>query len=287
METGPALNLDQLRNGVQAERFDTVLLAFGDMQGRLQGKRLVAEHFLDSVVEHGSEACNYLLAVDVEMNTVDGYTMSSWDKGYGDFELIPDFETLRPIPWHEKTALCLGDLRWADGSPVVASPRRILQAQLERLAERGLEAFAGTELEFIVFDNTYEQAYRKDYRELTPSNRYNVDYSILGTSRVEKLIGRIRREMTVAGMEIESSKGECNDGQHEINFRYGPVLKTAPRRWPRSRRRRSRSWPSTTSARAPRATSTSRCVTARARCSGATRASSTAGWRASSPACAS
>jgi len=227
MDTGPALNLDQLRNGVQAERFDTVLLAFGDMQGRLQGKRIVAEHFLDSVVEHGSEACSYLLAVDVEMNTVDGYAMSSWETGYGDVELVPDFSTLRPIPWHEKTALCLGDLRWADGSPVVASPRRILQAQLERLAERGLEAFVGTELEFVVFDNTYEQADRKHYRDLTPSNRYNVDYSMLGTARVEKLIGRLRRDMTTAGMLIESSKGKGNDGRHEINFRYGPALKTA------------------------------------------------------------
>ena len=113
------------------------------MQGRLQGKRLTARHFLDEVLEHGAEACNYLLAVDVEMNTVDGYAMSSWERGYGDFEMVPDLDTLRPIPWHEGTVLCLADLRWAGGEPVVASPRQILRRQVERLAERDLEAFAG------------------------------------------------------------------------------------------------------------------------------------------------
>ena len=131
------------------------------------------------------------------------------------------------IPWHEKTALCLADLRWGDGAPVVASPRQILRAQLDRLAERGLEAFAGTELEFIVFKDTYEEAFEKGYRDLKPANHYNVDYSLLGTARVEPLIGRIRREMTAAGLVVENSKGECNDGQHEINFRYGPALRTA------------------------------------------------------------
>src|SRR3954463_4974905 len=140
------LSLDQLRTAVRDGAVDTVLLALTDMQGRLQGKRMTASHFLDSVVEHGAEACNYLLAVDVEMNTVGGYAMASWDRGYGDFEMVPDFTTLRRPPWHEKTALCLADLRWGSGAPVVASPRQILRAQLERLAERGLEAFAGTEL---------------------------------------------------------------------------------------------------------------------------------------------
>src|SRR4051812_46788890 len=227
MDLPPALTIDQLRNAVQNKGIDTVILALTDMQGRLQGKRLTAAHFLDTVLEHGSEACNYLLAVDVEMNTVDGYAMSSWEKGYGDFEMKPDFGTLRVMPWNEGTALCLADLVWADGAPVVASPRQILRAQLERLAERGLEAFAGTELEFIVFKDTYEEAFEKHYRDLKPANQYNLDYSLLGTARVEKLIGRIRREMTQAGLVVESSKGECNDGQHEINFRYGPALQAA------------------------------------------------------------
>ena len=222
-----ALSIDQLRNAVQGDHVDTVLLALTDMQGRLQGKRLTARHFLDEVLEHGAEACNYLLAVDVDMNTVDGYAMSSWEKGYGDFEMVPDLDTLRTIPWHEATVLCLADLRWAGGEPVVASPRQILRRQLERLSERGLEAFAGTELEFIVFRDTYEEAFEKGYRGLKPANQYNVDYSLLGTARIEPLIRRIRNQMGAAGMEVENSKGECNDGQHEINFRYGPALKAA------------------------------------------------------------
>ena len=189
----PGSTLDQLRTAVSQDRIDTVLLALTDMQGRLQGKRLDARHFLNEVVAHGAEACNYLLAVDVEMNTVSGYAMSSWERGYGDFEMVPDFETLRPVGWHEKTALCLADLRWAGGEPVVASPRQILRAQLERLVKRGLEAFAGTELEFIVFKDTYEEAFEKGYSGLRPANQYNVDYSLLGTARVEPLIGRIRR----------------------------------------------------------------------------------------------
>src|SRR5262249_20736958 len=156
--------------------------------------------------ERGAEACNYLLAIDVEMNTVDGYAMSSWERGYGDFELVPDFETLRMLPWHEQTALCLADLRWDNGTPVIASPRQILRAQPARLAERGLSAFAGTELEFIVFRDTYESARAKRYFNLRPSNLYNVDYSILGASRVEPLLGRIRREMGQAGLAVESSK---------------------------------------------------------------------------------
>ena len=223
----PGFTLDQLRTAVSQDRIDTVLLALTDMQGRLQGKRLDARHFLKEVVGHGAEACNYLLAVDVEMNTVSGYAMSSWERGYGDFEMVPDFDTLRPVPWHEKTALCLADLRWSGGEPVVASPRQILRAQLERLSARGLEAFAGTELEFIVFKDTYEEAFEKGYSGLRPANQYNVDYSLLGTARVEPLIGRIRREMTAAGLVVEDSKGECNDGQHEINFHYGPALQTA------------------------------------------------------------
>ena len=135
-----------------------MLLALTDMQGRLQGKRLSAQHFLETVVEHGAEACNYLLAIDVEMNTVGGYEMSSWERGYGDFEMQPDFDTLRSVPWLEGTALCLADLAWADGEPVVASPRQILRRQLDRLAERGLEAIAATELEFILFKTPYEEA---------------------------------------------------------------------------------------------------------------------------------
>jgi glutamine synthetase len=221
------VTLDELRKAADDGTIDTVLLALTDMQGRLQGKRMTAAHFLDEVVPHAAEGCNYLLAVDVEMNTVSGYAMSSWERGYGDFVMKPDLETLRPVPWHPGTAMCLADVTWEDGADVAPSPRQILRRQLDRLAEHGWQAFAGTELEFIVFRDTYEQAWRKAYRDLEPANLYNVDYSLLGTARVEPLIRRIRNEMTGAGLRVENSKGECNLGQHEINFHYGPALRTA------------------------------------------------------------
>jgi glutamine synthetase len=220
------LSLEQLRVEVEGGEIDTVVLAFTDMQGRLQGKRLAAEFFLDEVAERYSEGCNYLLAVDVDMNTVDGYAMSSWESGYGDFVLRPDLATLRLMPWHPATALVIADLTWLDGSPVVASPRQILQQQVARLAERGWVALAGTELEFIVYADTYEDAAAKGYTGLVPANQYNVDYSILGTSRVEPLLRRIRNGMAGAGMYVESAKGECNLGQHEIAFRYDEVVTT-------------------------------------------------------------
>jgi glutamine synthetase len=220
------LTLDRLRELVAGGTIDTVLVAITDMQGRLQGKRCAAEYFLNEVVPHATEACNYLLAVDVEMNTVEGYRMSSWESGYGDFVLRPDFETLRLVPWHEGTALVLADIEHVEGGPVAASPRQVLRRQLDRLAERDLVAYCGTELEFIVFDDTYEQAWNKGYRDLTPGNQYNVDYSMLGTGRLEPLLRDIRNGMTGAGMYVESAKGECNPGQHEIAFRYDAALTT-------------------------------------------------------------
>jgi glutamine synthetase len=220
------LTLERLRVEVGEDEIDTVILAFTDMQGRLQGKRLAAEFFLDEVAEHYSEGCNYLLAVDVEMNTVDGYTMSSWDRGYGDFVLVPDMATLRRVPWQEGTAMVIADLTWLDGAPVVASPRQILKAQTERLAARGWTGMVGTELEFVVYTDSYEQAAAKAYRDLVPANQYNVDYSILGTSRIEPLLRRIRNEMAGAGLYVESAKGECNLGQHEIAFRYAEAVAT-------------------------------------------------------------
>ncbi|HTW12661.1 MAG TPA: glutamine synthetase family protein [Solirubrobacteraceae bacterium] len=221
------MELDRLREKIEAGEVDTVLLALTDMQGRLQGKRITGRYFLDEVLGHGAEGCNYLLAVDVEMNTVGGYAMSSWDTGYGDFLMRPDFSTLREVPWQEGTALCLADLEWADGSEVQASPRQILRRQLARLAERGWGANASTELEFLVFRDSYEDAFAKGYRDLRPANDYNVDYSLIGTARVEPLIRRIRNSMMVAGLEVENSKGECNYGQHEINFRFADALRCA------------------------------------------------------------
>jgi glutamine synthetase len=221
------VNLDELRSNVDRGEIDTVLLAICDMQGRLQGKRLTARYFLQEVLEHAAEGCNYLLAVDVEMNPVEGFAMSSWDRGYGDFEMHPDLSTLRRVPWQPATALCLADVAWADGSDVLASPRQILRRQLRRLADRGWSTNASTELEFLVFRNSYEEAWRRSYRDLDPANLYNIDYSLLGTARVEPLIRRIRNSMMDAELFVENSKGECNLGQHEINFRYADALRCA------------------------------------------------------------
>jgi glutamine synthetase len=157
----------------------------------------------------------------------DGYEMASWEQGYGDFVMRPDLDTLRPVPWQEGTVMCLADLVWGDGSDVVASPRQVLRAQLARLAQPGWGANASTELEFLVFRDSYEDAWRKGYRELSPANLYNVDYSLLGTARIEPLIRRIRNSMMAAGLAVENSKGECNLGQHEINFHYGEALRIA------------------------------------------------------------
>jgi glutamine synthetase len=220
------LTVQELRDMVAAGHIDTVLVAITDMQGRLQGKRCGARYFLEEVVPHGTEGCNYLLAVDVDMNTVDGYEMSSWERGYGDLLMAPDLSTLRLVPWLEGTAMVLCDIQWLDGKPMPASPRQVLKAQLNRLAERDLTAHVGTELEFIVFNDTFESAWDKAYRGLEPANQYNVDYSLLGTSRIEPLLRDIRNSMTGAGLYVESAKGECNPGQHEIAFRYDEALAT-------------------------------------------------------------
>jgi glutamine synthetase len=229
MNPGAPLSVGDLRREIESGDIDTVVVAFTDMQGRLQGKRIHGHFFLDEVLGHGTEGCNYLLAVDVDMNTVGGYAISSWDRGYGDMEFVPDLTTLRRIPWLPGTAMVQCDLAWLDeGSSLVAeSPRSILKAQAKRAADQGLQALAGTELEFIVFDQSYESAWEAGYRDLLPANQYNVDYSLLGTSRLEPLLRDIRNSMYGAGMTVESVKGECNLGQHEIAFRFADVVRTA------------------------------------------------------------
>src|SRR3954447_609516 len=226
MERRGLLSVDALRAAVDAGEIDTVLVAFADMPGRLQGKRFHARYFVEHVLEHGTEACNYLLAVDVDMAPAEGYAMSSWEAGYGDFALHPDLSTLRTIPWHPGSALVMADVMWGDGRPVVASPRQILKGQTSRLAERGWQAMVGTELELIIFADSYEDAWTKGYRDLTPANQYNADYSLVATARIEPLLRRLRNEMDQAGMIVESAKGECNLGQHEIAFLYDEALIT-------------------------------------------------------------
>ncbi|HEX4443063.1 MAG TPA: glutamine synthetase family protein [Galbitalea sp.] len=220
------LTLAELTAAVERREIDTVIMAFTDMQGRLVGKRASARLFIEDLAEHGAECCNYLLAVDVENNTVDGYPMSSWETGYGDMVMNPDMDTLRIVPWQPATALVMTNLSLLDGTPVPQSPREILKAQIARLAEKGLVPFVGTELEFIVFDNTYREAWARGYTGLTPSSDYNIDYAILASTRMEPLLREIRNGMDGAGMYCEGVKGECNLGQQEIAFRYTGALET-------------------------------------------------------------
>ena len=215
-----------VREEVARGLIDTVSVAITDMQGRLQGKRIDADYFVEEVMDGHTEGCNYLMAVDVDMNTVDGYAMSSWDSGYGDFVMRPDLGTLHRVPWQEGAIGVLCDLEMERGGPVLPSPRQVLRRQLDALDAAGYGAFVGTELEFIVFQDTYEEAWLAGYRDLTPANLYNVDYSMLGGARVEPLLRRIRLAMAGAGMIVESAKGECNLGQHEIAFKYQDALRT-------------------------------------------------------------
>ena len=221
------LTQEQLVSRIDEGEIDTVIVAFTDMQGRLQGKRLHGPYFRDEVLTHGTEGCNYLLGVDVDMNTVDGYSITSWERGYGDMEFTLDLETIRLLTHLPATAMVQCDLRWLDGAAVVQSPRTILQRQVDKAADLGYVALAGTELEFILFEDTYEAAHTANYQHLTPANQYNVDYSIVGTSRVEPLLRDIRNTMYAAGMNVEGAKGECNFGQHEIGFLYDEVVTTA------------------------------------------------------------
>ncbi|WP_264069873.1 glutamine synthetase family protein [Mycolicibacterium komossense] len=221
------LSLSELEQLVATGDIDTVIVAFTDMQGRLTGKRISARLFVEDTASHGAECCNYLLAVDVDMNTVDGYAMSSWEAGYGDMVMTPDFSTLRLLPWLPGTAMVTADLGWDDGRPVVPAPRSILRTQLDRLADRGMGAVAATELEFMVFDTGYRDAWAKRYRDLTPATDYNIDYAMLASTRMEPLLRDIRVGMEGAGMYCEGVKGECNLGQQEIGFRYADALVTA------------------------------------------------------------
>ena len=222
------LTLDELTKAVGDGSIDTVIVAFTDMQGRLMGKRLHGEFFVEEHIgEHGVEGCNYLMALDMEMDTVPGYGIASWEQGYGDFVLQPDLATLRRIPWLEATALVLTDVGWHDGSPVAPSPRQVLKRQVERAADLGYTPMFGSELEFYLLRETYEEAHAKHYRDLTPSVPYILDYHILATTYDEPLIRQIRNGMQGAGIKVETSKGEAWPGQQEINFRYADAVTMA------------------------------------------------------------
>jgi len=223
------LSVDDLRKEGEAGTIDTVVTAFTDMQGRLFGKRIQVEYFLDEVVGEGIEGCNYLLALDMEMDPIPGYEMANWEDGYGDFAIVPDLATLRRIPWLDRTALVICDVANHDSSPVVASPRQVLIAQYERAAEMGYTPMMASELEFYLYKESYAEAHEKDFKDLTPTIPYILDYHILATTMDEQYLGPIRRGMHGAGIPVEFSKGEAWAGQHEVNFRYADGVTSADR----------------------------------------------------------
>ena len=222
------LTLGELQTDVESGAVDTVIACFTDMQGRLMGKRLDAEFFLSELDSgHSGEGCNYLLALEMEMDPVPGYAIASWERGYGDFGLRPDLGTLRRIPWHEATVMVQCDVEWHDGTPVGPSPRQVLKAQIEKARGMGFEPMFGSELEFFLFRESYLEAHAKHYHDLTPSVPYILDYHILAASFDEPFLRAIRMAMKGAGMIVESSKGEAWAGQHEINFRFTDALRAA------------------------------------------------------------
>jgi glutamine synthetase len=222
------LSVDELKQEVADGTIDTVVVAFTDMQGRLMGKRVHAQYFVDeNIADHGVEGCNYLLALDMEMDPIPGYSIASWEQGYGDFAMRPDLGTLRRIPWLEGTALVLCDVTWEDGSPVRPSPRQVLKAQVERAQSLGYEPMIGSELEFYLLKESFEEAHAKHYRDLTPSVPYILDYHVLATTYDEPLLRQIRNGMHGAGITVESSKGEAWPGQQEVNFRFADAVTMA------------------------------------------------------------
>jgi glutamine synthetase len=222
-------NLESLRAAIADGEVDTVVLAFPDMQGRPVGKRVTGPFFLQHVQEHGIEVCDYLLAVDVDMDPLPGYRFTNWDTGYGDLAAIPDFTTTRILPWMEGTAVVLCDLVDGAGDPVAVSPRQMLRRQVERAAERGLKVLCATELEFYLFMDSFAEAHRKGWRDLEPHTGTVEDYQLLQTSRQEYVLRRVRNEMLGARIPVEFSKGEAGRGQHEVNVTYAEALETADR----------------------------------------------------------
>jgi glutamine synthetase len=224
------LTLDNLRERVARDEIDTVIVAFPDHYGRLMGKRYDAEIFVEDGAAHGTHACNYLLTTDMEMEPVQGYRFANWEKGYGDFHLVPDPSTLVVASWLEKTALVLCDLKdHHTGDDVAVAPRTILRRQIEAARALGYSTFAASELEYYVFQQSYRQAVEQDYRNLQPAGWYLEDYYLLQGTRTEPFTAAVRRHLKNSGVPIENSKGEWGLGQHELNVRYAEPLRMADR----------------------------------------------------------
>jgi glutamine synthetase len=224
-----SMDLQELRTCVERNEIDTVVVAFADHLGRLMGKRFDAEFFVDDALDHGTHACDYLLTVDMEMEVIEGYEYANWDRGYGDFHVVPDVTTLCRAAWTERTALVLCDVFDADDSPVPVSPRAMLRRQLDRLDARGNTAFAASELEFYLYDESYRSAHDGGHANLRRAGWYSEDYHLLQGARVEPYVGAARRALRLSGIPVENSKGETGVGQHELNIRYAEVLTMADR----------------------------------------------------------
>lgn len=222
------LTVEALRRAVEKEDIETVVVAFTDHYGRLMGKRFDADFFLASMAE-GTHACDYLLTTDMEMEPVPGYEFASWELGYGDFHLIPDFATLRQADWLERTALVLCHLHDRSENRVAVAPRSILKAQVEKLQADGFTSFAASELEYYAFNTSYEEARQGSYRDQKPAGWYLEDYHILQGSRTETFTAAARRHLKNSAVPVENSKGEWGLGQHELNVRYAEILEMADR----------------------------------------------------------
>lgn len=221
------LTFDLLKTKVSSGEIDTILTCLVDMQGRLMGKRFLAQHFIDSAWEE-THCCNYLLATDLEMATPNGYASTSWERGYGDYVMKPDLSTLRSMPWLEGTAMVLCDLLdHHTHEEVPHSPRTILKKQIRRLEALGYQAMMATELEFFLFEKSFAELQKGGYRELTPISPYNEDYHILQTTREEHVMRPVRNHLYAAGIPIENSKGEAEAGQEELNIKYDAPMACA------------------------------------------------------------
>jgi glutamine synthetase len=221
------VSLTPLKAKIKSGEIDTVIVAFPDVFGRLVGKRCTGKFFLDSVAAHGTHGCNYLLTVNIEMDPLDGFKVANWEKGFGDFAMHPDLSSWRVLPWQQSAALVICDYTHHDGQLVDEAPRSVLKRQLELLRKRGLGAQMASELEFFLFQNSFHDAYAAEYRHLTPSSDYRIDYHTMQPAQEEPLMRAVRNQMSAAGVPVETSKGEWGRGQHEINFRYAEPLTMA------------------------------------------------------------
>lgn len=223
-----SITKDKLLELIKEEKIDTVVLGFSDMQGRLMGKRITGDFILENDISEGTHFCNYLLGTNFEMDTNDGYEYMNWDKGYGDYLAKPDLDTLKVVPWLERTALVFCDVYTVDGKEKIEiAPRNILKKQIEKAEAHGLSPYMASELEFYLFNDSFSNINKKGYSQLEPAGHLNEDYNLLQGSKNEPIYQEIRHQMHLMGIVIESSKGEAYKGQHEINLKYSNALKAA------------------------------------------------------------